>query len=84
MLHYKLEANEDAQAVLLNKMEIWIQVYDVPIGMVSSKLFECIGNYVRTFVKADPQNLNGGWKMYYRIRVVMEVDKPLKRRMKVK
>lgn len=84
LLHHKLETNEDAHLVQLNKMEIWVQVYDIPIGMLSSKLMESIGNYVGSFVKADPQNLNGGWKMYYRIRVVMDVEKPLKRRMKVK
>lgn len=84
LLHHKLENGEDAHLVKLNKIEIWVQVYDIPIGMLSHKLLESIGNYVGVYVKADPQNLNGGWKMYYHILVVMDVEKPLKRRMKVK
>lgn len=84
LLYRRLENNEDARLITLNRMEIWVQIYDLPTGMLSSKIMESIGNYVGVFVKADPQNLNGGWKMYYRIRVVMDTDKPLKRRMKVK
>lgn len=84
LLHHKLEANEDAHSIQLNKMEIWVQVYDIPVGMMSEKLLENIGNYVGTFVKADPQNIHGGWKVFYRIRVIMDVDKPIKTRMKLK
>lgn len=36
------------------------------------------------FVKTDPMNNNGLWKWYTRIRVTMDVEKPIKRRMKVK
>lgn len=84
LLHHKLEEGEDAHLVRLNRMEIWVQIYDLPMGMVSTKLLESIGNYVGAFVKTDPQNLNGGWKMFVRIRVAMDIDKPLKRRMKIK
>ncbi|XP_017254540.1 uncharacterized protein LOC108224425 [Daucus carota subsp. sativus] len=84
LLHHKLEANEDAHTVQLNEMEIWVQIYDLPVGMVSGKLLESVGNYVGTFVKADPQNTQGGGKMFYRIRVVMDVNRPIKRRMKLK
>lgn len=84
LLYRRLENNEDACLITLNRMEIWVQIYDLPTCMLSSKIMESIGNYVGVFVKADPQNLNGGWKIYYRIRVVMDTDKPLKRRMKVK
>ncbi|KAL8156414.1 hypothetical protein AgCh_001488 [Apium graveolens] len=84
LLHHKLEANEDAHSVQLNKMEIWVQIYDLPVGMMSEKLLENVGNYVGTFVKADSQKIHGGWKVFYRIRVIMDVDKPIKRRMKLK
>ncbi|KAL8119769.1 hypothetical protein AgCh_017033 [Apium graveolens] len=84
LLYHKLEANEDAHTIQLNKMEIWVQVYDLPVGMISEKLLEGIGNYVGTFVKSDPQNIQGGWRVFYRIRVVMDVNMPIKRRMKLK
>lgn len=52
--------------------------------MVSEKLLENVGNYVGTFLKTDPQNFQGVGKLFYRIRVIMDVDKPIKRRMKLK
>lgn len=84
LLHHKLEEGEDAHLVKLNRMEIWVQIYDLPMGMLSIKLLESIGNYVGAFVKTDPKNLTSGWKMFVRIRVVMDIDKPLKRKMKIK
>lgn len=36
------------------------------------------------FVKVDPANMTGGWKLYKRIRVTMKLEKLLRRRMKIK
>lgn len=47
-------------------------------------MFKNIGNYVGEFIKSDPTNINGGWKLYSRIRIKMDLRKPIKRRMKVK
>uniref|UniRef100_A0A803NPV8 Reverse transcriptase domain-containing protein n=1 Tax=Cannabis sativa TaxID=3483 RepID=A0A803NPV8_CANSA len=41
------------------------------------------GNYIRKFVKSDPKNFIGVWRDYLRVRVTIDVDKPLKRRMKL-
>lgn len=43
-----------------------------------------MGNYIGTFVKADPTSFDGPWKAYVRIRVTMNVLKPIKRKMKIK
>lgn len=55
LLQHKLEANEDAHLVKLNKMEIWVHVYDLPTGMLSDKILKSIWNYVRTFINTDSQ-----------------------------
>lgn len=65
-------------------MEIWVQVHDLPHGMMTEKILQSIGNYVGVFVKSDPGNFNDAWRTYARIRIKMNIDKPLKRRMKVK
>lgn len=65
-------------------MDIWVQIYDLPNGMLSDRILQSIGNFVGTFVKMDPLHINGVWKMYVRVRVTMDVDKSLKRRMKIK
>ncbi|XP_074326882.1 uncharacterized protein LOC141664827 [Apium graveolens] len=84
LLHHKLEANEDAHLVRLNRMDIWVQIYDLPTGMLSERILKSIGDYIGVFIKADSQNVKGGWKLFVRIRVTMDVDKPLKRKMKIK
>lgn len=63
---------------------MWVLLYDLPRGMMSNKILQSIGNYIGTFLKEDPNNISGGWKLYVRIRVRMEINKPLKRRMKIK
>lgn len=85
MLVYKqLLGGASAQDISLNEMDIWVQLYDIPKGFVTEKIFQSIGNYIGRHLKSDPLNLNGLWKQYYRIRVKIDVSKPLKRRMKIK
>lgn len=84
LVYHKLQTNEDPHLVHLNKMDIWVQIYDLPTGMVIEKVIQSIGNFVGTYVKMDPLNINGTWKQYMRARVTMDINKPLKRRMKIK
>lgn len=84
LVMHKREGQEDPYQVQLNKMDIWMQIYDLPQGMISERVLQGIENFVGVVVKIDPLNLNGVWKPYMRIRVAMDVNKPLKRRMKLK
>lgn len=52
--------------------------------MYLENIFKNIGNFVGAFVSSDPANTNGGWKLYAHIRVTMNINKPLRRKMKVK
>lgn len=81
---HQVKSGENANDVQLNKMDIWVQVYDLPSGMLSKKILQSIGSHVGTFIRTDPANMNGVWKQYVRIRVGLDVEKPIKRRMKVK
>ncbi|XP_074351468.1 uncharacterized protein LOC141690579 [Apium graveolens] len=85
MLVYKqILENEDPKEVMLNEIDIWVQIYDIPKGFVSETILQSVGNYIGEFIKSDPANFNGTWKTYVRIRVKMNVIKPLKRRMRIK
>lgn len=52
--------------------------------MLTEKILQSIGNHIGEFIKTDPANMNGGWKQFVRIRVALDIKKPLKRRMKLK
>lgn len=43
-----------------------------------------IGGFIGEFVKTDEKNFDGGWKSFFRVRVVVNVTKPLKKGMKLK
>lgn len=85
MLVYKqIAGDEDPKEIALNEVDIWVQIYDLPKGFVSETIFQSIADYIGGFVKSDPANINGVWKLYYRVRARMDVSKPIKRRMKIK
>ncbi|XP_074355733.1 uncharacterized protein LOC141695383 [Apium graveolens] len=84
LAYHRLEGNEDPHLVNLHTSDMWVQVYDLPKGFNSEQIFMNIGNFVGKFVKSDPANLSGGWRMNARVRVTMDLDKPLKRRMRIK
>lgn len=60
----KLEKNEAPDAVKLHKMDIWVQIYDLPQGFVSDKILQSIRNYVGVSIKTDSSTVNRAWKMY--------------------
>lgn len=80
----QIGGNEDPHLVPLDKVDIWVQIYDLPVGMVSERIIQSIGTAVGTFIKVDPNNLKGLWKPFVRVRVTLDIKKPLKRRMKLK
>lgn len=81
---HQVVSGKNVNEIQLNRMDIWVHVYDLPSGMLSERVLHSIGNHVGTFINTDPTNVNGVWKQYVRIRVGLDIGKPLKRRMKVK
>lgn len=43
-----------------------------------------MGSSIGTYIKSDPCTFVGDWKPYVRIRVSSNINKPLKRRLKIK
>ncbi|XP_074364697.1 uncharacterized protein LOC141705706 [Apium graveolens] len=80
----QLVEDEDPHNVKLQGADMWIQVYDIPKGFISENVLKNVGNAIGRYIRSDPINFNGMWKEYVRIRVALNVEKPLKRRMKLK
>lgn len=74
---------EDPVLIPLNEVELWVQIYDIPQGFLSEAILRSVGSAIGRYVKSDPNTFEGGWKQYIRIRVSLNVEKPLKRRMKI-
>lgn len=84
LVYHKLEMNEDPHLVNLHHMKIWVQIYDLPRGLWLEKVLMSIGNSVGKVLKMDPNNLTAGWRLYSRIKVTLDLNNPLRRRMKIK
>lgn len=84
LVYHRMLENEDPHMVKLQEADIWVQIYDIPRGCISETVLKSIGDSFGCYVKSDPNNFNNMWKDHVRIRVTMNVDKPLKRRMKLK
>lgn len=84
LLHKKLDEGEQLSVIKLSELHIWIQVYDLPVGFNSEFILKSIGNYVGKFVASDPKNFNGLWRNFLRIKVAIDVYKPLKKIMRIK
>ncbi|XP_031130022.1 uncharacterized protein LOC116031842 [Ipomoea triloba] len=67
--------------VLLDSVDMWVQVHDLPLGYTSDLVLEQVGNFLGTFVRCDDRFVGAPWRMFYRIRVVIPVGRPIQRRM---
>ena len=84
LLMKKLDTEEDPTEVELNKTDFWVHIFDEPVGLQSEKVLRDVGNFIRIFVESDSKNRDGNSWSYLRIRVSLDVQKPIKRKMKIK
>uniref|UniRef100_A0A803P497 Zinc knuckle CX2CX4HX4C domain-containing protein n=1 Tax=Cannabis sativa TaxID=3483 RepID=A0A803P497_CANSA len=79
----RLKVGENPRMVPLNTMEIWVQVYNLRVGFMSDRVLKACGAYIGKFVSSCLKNYTGIWREYLRVCFLINIDKPLKRRMKI-
>ncbi|KAM6553385.1 hypothetical protein CsatB_014147 [Cannabis sativa] len=57
----------------------WVQVYRLPFLSKSRGLAKALGNIIGEFLEVFTDSLNEGWGPFLRIRVNLDVTKPLRR-----
>lgn len=80
----RLEVGERLSDINLNELYMWVQVYDLPVGFSSEFVLKSIGNYVGSYIQSDPKNFESIWRQFLRIKVAINVQKPLKPQMRIK
>ena len=68
----------------LTSLDVWVQVHDLQIGFMNSNVLKALGNQMGRFVDTCPKNLLGTWRDHMRVRVTLDLNNPLKRRMKIR
>lgn len=80
----RLKEGDNPRTISIDKIDLWVQLHDMNTGFMSLKVVTDIGNYIGKFIVSDANNFVGAWRDYLRIRVSIDLNKPLQRRMKLK
>lgn len=80
----RMKEGDVPRGVSLNNLDLWVQIYDMQTGLMTERVLKEVGNYVGEYVESYSRNFTGVWREYMRIRVTIDITKPLKRRMKIR
>lgn len=81
---HELAPTEDPSKVKLQYADIWVQIYDIPRGFLSENILKSVGESMGKYIRSEAKTFEGAWKPFVRIRVSVNIEKPLKRRMRIK
>ncbi|PPD85808.1 hypothetical protein GOBAR_DD17245 [Gossypium barbadense] len=79
----KVPAEGNPTVMELNHSEFWIQVHDLPPGLMSVLMAKRFGDFCGRFIEYDASIPTLGIQHYMRIRICLNVDAPLKQKKKV-
>uniref|UniRef100_A0A803NUT6 Reverse transcriptase domain-containing protein n=1 Tax=Cannabis sativa TaxID=3483 RepID=A0A803NUT6_CANSA len=79
----RLPVGGDPNLLQLNDLDMWVQIHDIKPGCMTTSTVRGVGNTLEKFIESDPNNFIGVWRDYFRVRVILDIRKPLRRRMKL-
>lgn len=74
---------EDPLKVPLWYLKIWIQVHDLPTGLMTEPVGKQLGDFFGEFLEYDHKNNTSIWRESMRIKIKLDTRKPLKRKKKI-
>lgn len=80
----KIQPGDPFLNVPLDHMDMWVQIFNLPFCFMSDMVGKNMGNYIGEFLEYDENNDSGLWRAYMRIRVRIDVTKPLKKDRRVR
>ncbi|KAL4346489.1 hypothetical protein GQ457_17G012780 [Hibiscus cannabinus] len=83
LLLHRLVVGDDPMSVLLNFLDLWILVHDLPIGFMAEGVAKQLGDFIGKFLEYDSQSISLNYKRIMRVKTRINVRLPLKRRKKI-
>lgn len=74
---------EEPLRVPLWHLNLWIQIHDLPIGLMTESVRRQLGNFFGEFLEYDNKNNTSIWRESMRIKIKIDVRRPLKRMKKI-
>ncbi|XP_019178362.1 PREDICTED: uncharacterized protein LOC109173575 [Ipomoea nil] len=84
LLLKRLSDTEDPLDIDLNTAEFWVQVHGLPPGFRSEAVLRGVGDFIGVVYHCDERNFDGSTRSFFRIRITIDVTKPLKKGMRLK
>lgn len=84
LLLEKIPAGEDPLKVPLWWLNIWVQIHDLLSGFMTDTVGQKLGNFFGEFISYDQKNNSSIWKKCMSGKIRLAVQKPLKRKKKIK
>ncbi|KAK4430657.1 hypothetical protein Salat_1366400 [Sesamum alatum] len=79
-----ISAEENPMNVNLDWCDFFVHAHDLPIGKMTKPIAQFIGNQIGIFKDVDMDDTGGSWGATLRIRVSLDVTKPLLRVLKIR
>lgn len=75
-----IEKGLDPLEVPLVELSFWVQLFGLPNGFMTEAAGKQLGDFFGSFLSYDPNNNSSIWRECMRIRIKVDVRKPLKRK----
>lgn len=69
---------EEPLNVPLLHLSMWIQLHDLPTGLMSESVGKQLGDFFEEFLEYDHKNNTSIWRECMRVKIKLDVRKPLK------
>ncbi|XP_040950366.1 uncharacterized protein [Gossypium hirsutum] len=83
LILHRLQQGEDLLSVQLHWVDFWILIHDLPLGFMADAVAHQLGNFIGEFIEYDFAAVQLGYKRIMRVRVKVDVRKPLKRKKRI-
>jgi hypothetical protein len=80
----RVQLGVQIENIPLYHVDFWVQVHNLPTGLMAERVGKTLANYIGSFVEYDKNNKGSFWREYMRIKVRVDVRQPLKRESRVK
>lgn len=78
-----IKKGEDPCMVPLFELQFWIQIHGLPSSFMSEAIGKQLGNFFGVYLSYDPNNNTSIWRESMRLKIKVDVRKPLKRKKKI-
>ncbi|GMI85726.1 hypothetical protein HRI_002241900 [Hibiscus trionum] len=83
LILHRIEKGEDPMLVSLDTAMFWVQVHDIPTGLISEPMVRQFGNFIGQFLDYDSKLVLTSRRHFMRIKVAINVNYSLKRKKKI-